>query len=71
MATLTVWIAEQSDDASAYNIVAPTKKEALRQISLHRHMTFEPPVKVVINYRNAFDLFDRATGENGGRHIYY
>ena len=71
MATLTVWIAEQSDDSSAYNIVAPTKKEALRQIEERSHMTFDPPVKVTIYYRNAFDLFDRATGENGGRHTFW
>lgn len=71
MATLTVWIAEQDDDSRAYNIVAPTKKEALRQIALHPHITFQPPVKVVVNYRDAFDLFVMATGENGGRHTYY
>ena len=66
---LTVWIAEQNSDSACYNIVGKTKKEVLHKVAVHGGK-FEAPVKVVINYKDAFDLFERLTDEDGGRHIY-
>jgi hypothetical protein len=65
---LTVWIAQQYTDNRCYNIVARTKKDALAQIAAaDPSIRYEPPVKVVVHYRDAFDLFEMATGECGGR----
>lgn len=66
---LTVWIAEQNSDSTCYNIVGKTKKEVLHRVANHGG-AFEAPVKVVIEYKDAFDLFERLTDEGGGRHIY-
>lgn len=68
---LTVWIAEQNQDSSAYNIVTRTKREALAEMRARPSTEWEGPVKVTIEYQDAFDLFTRATGESGGRHAYY
>jgi len=70
MAKLTVWIAEQSDDHPAYNIVARTKKDALRQIAERPSTDFEAPRKVELFYRDAFDLYEMVTGEGGGRSMF-
>lgn len=67
MATLTFWLAEQHDDHNCYNVIARTKRDCLAQVAQRPHMTFAPPRKVSITYRDAFDLFDMATSEGGGR----
>jgi hypothetical protein len=71
MPKLTVWIATQEGDSAVYNIIARTRGDALWQIKQRPHAQFEPPKKVVIEYHDAFDLFDLATGEAGGRHTHY
>lgn len=71
MPKLTVWIATQEDDSSVYNIVTKTKAEALIEIGKRPSTRFEAPKKVVIEYRDAFELFELATSEAGGRHAYY
>jgi hypothetical protein len=68
---LTLWIAEQNEDSPAYNIVARTRTDALAQIKERPHTAWDAPRKVVITYKDAFDLFAWVTGENGGRHAYY
>lgn len=70
MAKLTVWIAEQNSDSQCYNIVAKTRKSALEQIAERDWVRFAQPKKVVIEYKDAFDLFEYLTSEAGGRNVY-
>jgi hypothetical protein len=69
MAKLTYWIAERTDDAICYSIIGKTKKavQAILDSGQYDHATFEPVQKRVIHYQDAFDLFDWATSEAGGR----
>jgi hypothetical protein len=67
MATLTYWYAECLDDADAYSIIAKTKKEAAAQRLERGAERFAQPVKKVLQYRDAFDLFYWSTSEGGGR----
>jgi hypothetical protein len=67
MASLTYWYCACLDDADAYSIIAKTKKHALAQLADCSDGRFAPPEKRVIEYRDAFDLFDWCTGEGGGR----
>jgi hypothetical protein len=67
MATLTYWYCECNDDADAYSIITKTKKEAVTQRELYGKDRFEAPIKKTLFYRDAFDLFNWATGEGGGR----
>lgn len=71
MAKLTVWIMTQDDDNQAYNIIAKTKKDALEQASKRTYTEWSEPKRMTIHYRDAFDLFELATGEAGGRSEYY
>jgi hypothetical protein len=72
MARLIIWIAAQNQDSGAYNLISKTKKGLLDKISESKisspHMIFEEPKKTVIQYKDAFDLFDQCTGEGGGRY---
>jgi hypothetical protein len=67
MSTLTYWYCECLDDADAYSIVTKTKKEAITTRISYGVGRWAPPVKKTLNYRDAFDLFEWATGEGGGR----
>lgn len=67
MPKLTYWCAERTDDNPCYSIVGKTKKEVLEQVANNPHATYEPVKKLTIIYRDAFDLFDQATSEYGGR----
>jgi hypothetical protein len=66
MATLTYWVATRTDDSDKYSIIAKTKKECQRQLS-EAYGEFDPIEKRSIYYKDAFDLFDQATSEAGGR----
>jgi hypothetical protein len=66
MATLTYWYAECIGDHNCYSIVTKTKREA-EALRAQRPDDFEPVEKRVFQYRDAFDLFDWATSEGGGR----
>ena len=68
MKKLTVWLSEQEQDNQCYNIVARTRREALEQIKQRNWTTWSKPKKVVVEYKDAFDLFEWVTGEGGGRH---
>lgn len=68
---LTVWIMTQDSDSECYNIIARTKKDALAQAAARTYTTWSEPKRMVIEYKDAFDLFDLATGESGGRSEYY
>jgi hypothetical protein len=67
MANLTYWYCECKDDADAYSIITKTKKEALAQREERGTDRFEAPIKKTLFYKDAFDLFNWATGEGGGR----
>ena len=67
MATLTYWYSKCLDDADAYSIIAKTKREALALRDQYGHDRFGSVVKRTLYYKDAFDLFDYATGEGGGR----
>jgi hypothetical protein len=68
MAKLTFWIAEQHEDSDCYNLVARTRKALLVMMSERPHVRYDAPKKVVVEYKDAFDLFDWVTSEGGGRH---
>lgn len=71
MATLTVWIATQDYDNKCFNVIGKTRKSVLEQLAQRddAHL-YNAPVKVDIFYKDAFDLFEYVTSENGGRHIH-
>ena len=65
MPKLTVWIAECNNDSHAYDIRATTKKDCLRQLSeVNYPSSYDAPQKVVLEYANAFELFDVVSGES-------
>lgn len=76
MAKLYVWIAERTDDSQAYSLIGKTKKavqEQLDQVLEEQKDSpwkahFGPIERKVINYKDAFDLYDWCTGEAGGRY---
>jgi hypothetical protein len=68
MAKLTYWCAERVDDNRCYSLVDKTKRGLQKQMeSGYEHATFLPVVKCSIVYKDAFDLMDQLTGEDGGR----
>jgi hypothetical protein len=67
---IKLWIATQEQDSSCYNLIAKTKKELLQQIEKHSHVRYCEIAQVESNFRDAFDMFDWVTSENGGRSIY-
>jgi len=76
MAKLVVWIARQDDDRSCYNIVAKTRKECIELVAKNvaqwsnpsEAPVYETPIKREIHYKDAFDLWEQATCEGGGRY---
>ncbi len=68
MATLKYWIAECTNDAECYSIIGKTKKEVWAKVLGGQSASkYAVPVQKVIEYRDAFDLFDWCTSEGGGR----
>ena len=63
MKKLVIWSAEVQGDSFVYNIIAKTKKDCLRQIAEHPHNSYDKPIKKVIQFKDAFDLYDMATGD--------
>lgn len=66
MATLTYWYAKCIGDSDCYSIVTKTKREA-EALRAKSPTDWEPVEKRVFQYCDAFDLFDWATSEAGGR----
>lgn len=67
---LTYWFAERFDDNRCYSIIAKTKRQAqqMRQERLESgSCDIGPVVKRSIVYRDAFDLLELLTSEDGGR----
>ena len=68
MATLTYWVATIQREHDAYSIIAKTKKECVAKVSAqYNPEDYLAPVKKTVFYKDAFDLYDQATGEGGGR----
>jgi hypothetical protein len=80
MATLTYWVAECLNDNQCYSLIGKTRKAVQAELNTiygayHKDETPEwqrtkygPIEKKEIIYKDAFDLFDWATGEGGGRY---
>jgi len=64
MPKLTYWVAQSLNDSAAYNIRAKTKKEALRQVG-NDGAYYGEVKKVVVEYRDGFDLMDQCLTEGG------
>lgn len=65
MPKLTVWIAECNDSSHAFDIRATTKKDCVRQLAeVNNPSAYDAPQKVVLQYDNAFDLFNTVSGES-------
>ena len=71
MAKLVYWYAQCLDDADAYSIVARTKKDAKAQMIERGADRFGELERKEFEYKNAFDLFEYATSEGGGRGMGY
>jgi len=67
MAKLKIWIAKQTEDGTCYNLIGKTKKEVSEKIKFHAHIKFDTIGRYEVSYKDAFDLFDWATSEAGGR----
>ena len=65
MAKLTYWVAPIKDDHRCYNIRTKTKREALALVEEYGAERFGKVQKVVVYYRDAFDLATHAMGEGG------
>ena len=64
MRKLTYWCCRQEHDHECYNIRARTRKEAARQrAELFEPWKYTPPFKVVVQFRDAFDLLSECLGE--------
>jgi len=63
---ITYWYAECLDDANAYSVRAKTKKACKAEVAERGGADFGPPVKVTIEYRDAFHLVEQLMGEGSG-----
>jgi len=62
--TLTYWVSECLDDASAYNIRAATRREVVAQkAALHNPYSYGPPTRVTVTYTGALDLLIQCLDE--------
>lgn len=63
---LTYWYAECLAD-DRFSVVGPSKKQVVADVLAAENDDFLPPIKKVITYHSAFNLFEKATGSTGGR----
>ncbi|CAN5460644.1 hypothetical protein BH11PSE11_BH11PSE11_03630 [soil metagenome] len=65
---LTYWVAEHLGGDKTASIVARTKHDCeQKQIAYGCIDGYGTPVKKSLQYADAFDLFEMATGPDGGR----
>ena len=64
---LTYWYAERLNDADCYSVIAKTKREARYLVMTRGPDGYGPIEKRVIEYLDAFDLFEQVSSEEGGR----
>ena len=65
---LTYWVAHCENDHRCYNLRAKTRREivaALADIHPTLAQDYGPPLKVVVEYDDGFDLVEQAMGESG------
>ncbi len=60
---LTYWVCPRKHDSQAYALRARTKKEALALLSEHSSEDYDSPQKVVVEYKDGFDLLQKCLGE--------
>lgn len=65
MATLTYWVAECLRDSQCYSLRAKTKKECQALKDKDQREIYGHVHKVVVEYRDAFDLMYLALSEGG------
>ena len=66
---LTYWIATCMDDSQAYSIRRKTKKavvEALESYDDKDKLSYSPPHKVQIEYKDSFELMTECMDEGSG-----
>jgi hypothetical protein len=59
---LTYWMSRCTNDSEVYNIRAKTKKEVITQLLGRKG--YEPPIKVTVEYKDAFDLMEQCSNED-------
>jgi len=62
---VTYWLAPRLNDSPVYSLRARTKREVLAKIASGDASDFGPVEKVVIEYRDAFDLVQQLVGSEG------
>ena len=64
---LTYWIADCLNDSPAYSIRCRTRREVKAALADPQidASGYSKPYKVVVEYKNALDLLNRALGEGG------
>jgi hypothetical protein len=66
---LTYWMAYRKNDSSCFNVRAKTKKECLRILECHDKNwdeDYEAPKKVVVAFKDSFDLLLQCLEEGRG-----
>ena len=62
---LTYWTAEALNEDPSYNIQARTKKAAKAIVAERGQNNYGPITKVVLEYKDGFDLLDACLTERG------
>lgn len=63
---LIYWVADCETDSHCYSVRAKTKKECIAQVALRDTCnTYSEPRKVVVEYKDGFDLLVNALSEGG------
>lgn len=66
---LVFWEAKCLNDSDCYSIRTKTKKECLFQISTSDWHKYEPPEKIILEYKDSFELLSVFAGEGGYRQL--
>ena len=63
---LTYWVADYLIDSACYSIRAKTRREVIAEVAAaYRPESYSKPRKVVVEYRDAFDLLEQCcSGED-------
>ena len=62
---LTYWACRHLTDSQVYNIRERTRAAAKAKREEYGPENYAPPVKVTVEYRDAFDLLTQALDESG------
>lgn len=65
---LTYWVAENINGEITDSIIARTKHDCEQNVLAYvASGEYRQPIKKTLLYNDAFDLFEMATGKDGGR----